>query len=145
VSHLHGHSHPPATAPTLPYPPHPLLLTTRVRGTSMSPPSPPVFQGLERLDRPSSEFNSQLSNILVGQEYKQCVPNLQGEDLVWLVDYLDKVCRPIFLSPLPLKQRRLSIVLILPVQDSRNVSASSEVYVAPGRYSQHRTHFRIPI
>ena len=107
----------------------------------MSPPSPLIFQGLERLNRPSSEFDSQLSNILVGQEYKQCASNLQGEDLVWLVDYLDKVCRPIFLPPLPLRQRRLSIVLILPVQDSRNVSANSEVYVAPGRYSQHRTHF----
>ena len=29
--------------------------------------------------------------------------NLQDEDLVWLVDYLDKVCRSIFFPPLPLR------------------------------------------
>jgi hypothetical protein len=33
----------------------------------------------------------QLSNVLSGEEYTQCVPNLQSNDLRWLVDCLDKV------------------------------------------------------
>jgi hypothetical protein len=52
------------------------------------------LQQLQHLGRPSSEFHDQLGNVLYGEEYKQCVPDLQGDDLVWLVDYLDKVrCR----------------------------------------------------
>jgi len=63
----------------------------------MSPPSPPVLQELHRLDRSSPDFQGQLSRILYGQEYMRCVPDLQGDDLVWLVDYLDKVRRDIAL------------------------------------------------
>ena len=33
----------------------------------------------------------------------QCVPNLQGDDLVWLIDYLDKVCHRITSSYSQLK------------------------------------------
>ena len=67
----------------------------------MPPPNSPVLQQLDRL---LSEFYSQLRNVLCGEKYKQCVPNLQGDDLVWLVDYLDKVCRraALFHSPLEL-------------------------------------------
>jgi len=68
----------------------------------MSSPSPPALQRLHRLDRSSSDFQDQLSNALYGEEYKRCVSNLQGDDLVWLVDYLDKVRRPIALSRSPL-------------------------------------------
>jgi len=57
----------------------------------MPSPSPPVLQKLHRLNGYSSRFHTQLSNVLYGEEYQRCVPNLQGEDLVWLVDYLDKV------------------------------------------------------
>ena len=57
----------------------------------MSSSSTPMLQQLSRLDRSSSGFHDQLSNILCGEEYEQCVPNLQGNDLVWLVDYLEKV------------------------------------------------------
>ena len=53
--------------------------------------SSPTLQQLDLLDRSSPDFHDQLSNVLYGQEYQQCIPNLQGEDLVWLVDYLDKV------------------------------------------------------
>ena len=35
--------------------------------------------------------------MLDDEEYKRCVPSIQGDNLVWLVDYLDKVCRHVSL------------------------------------------------
>ena len=61
----------------------------------MSSPGPPVLQKLYHLNRSSQDFRDQLSNVLHGEEYQQCVPNLHGEDLVRFVDYLDEVCRRI--------------------------------------------------
>ena len=58
----------------------------------MPPPDPPTLQNLHRLDRSSPEFNGQLSDTLYGEEYQRCVPDLRDGDLLWLVDYLDKVC-----------------------------------------------------
>ena len=69
----------------------------------MSPPSPLALQKLHGLDTSLSEFHDQLNGLLHGEEYRQSVPNLQGDDLAWLVDYLDKVrCHVAFLHP-PLK------------------------------------------
>ena len=67
----------------------------------MSSPTSPALQQLLRLNNSSSKFQDQISNVLYGEEYKQCVQNLQGDDLVWLVDYLDKVRRHVtlFCSP----------------------------------------------
>ena len=48
-------------------------------------------------------------------------------------------------SALRLRQHRLSVVSILPTQLSGNVYVSSETYVAPGRYSQRRTPFRLNV
>lgn len=63
-----------------------------------------LLQQLHRLDRSSSEFRDRISGILYGEEYGRCVSNLQGEDLLWLVNYLDKVRRrvPFFHSQLKL-------------------------------------------
>ena len=58
----------------------------------MSSPNHPVLQRFYRLNGSSSDFYDQLNKIHCGQEYKQCVTDLQGDDLIWLVDYLDKVC-----------------------------------------------------
>ena len=66
-------------------------------------PSDNLLKGLDRLDRSSSTFHDKLSNALYGEEFKRCVQNLQGDDLVWLVDYLDKVRRPTALPHSPLK------------------------------------------
>jgi hypothetical protein len=66
-------------------------------------PSLPVLRQLHRLDRSSSGFHDQLSDVLDGEEYKQCVPDLQGDDLVFFVDYLDDVRRRIALPCSPLK------------------------------------------
>jgi len=53
--------------------------------------SPGLLQQLHGLNRSSSMFHDQLSNILYGEEFRQHVPHLQSDGLVWLVDYLDKV------------------------------------------------------
>ena len=67
----------------------------------MSSSNPTALQQLRHLDKSSPDFYKQLSNVLSGKEYVQSVPSLQGNDLVSLVDYLDKVCSPISL-PRPL-------------------------------------------
>jgi hypothetical protein len=101
------------------------------RAFLMSSPSSPALRQLHRLNSSSSGFHNELSNILYGQEYTQCVPNLQGDDLAWLVDYLDRVRRHVVHSTLLLSQRRLSVASILSVPVTGNVYASSEVFVAP--------------
>jgi len=71
-----------------------------LRAFSMSLPNLPALQRLHRLNVSSSGFCDRLSNALYEEEYQQCVPDLQGDDLVWLVDYLDKVPRYV-ISPHP--------------------------------------------
>ena len=60
-------------------------------------PSLNSFRQLRRSDKSSSKFHDQLREVLCGEEYKQWALNIDGEDLVWLVDYLDKVHRRIAL------------------------------------------------
>lgn len=49
------------------------------------------LQQLRDLDTTSLQFHKQLSSCLRGSEYQSAIPNLQGEDLAWLVEYLDGV------------------------------------------------------
>ena len=63
----------------------------------MSSPSSQALQQLHHLDRSSPDFHDKLCNVFYGSEYKKSVPNIQGDDLVWLVDYLDKVRRRVAL------------------------------------------------
>lgn len=49
------------------------------------------LQPLHDLDRSSPQFHKQLIEFLRGNEYRDVVPILQGEDLAWLVEYLDNV------------------------------------------------------
>ena len=58
---------------------------------------------LRRLDKSSSKFHDQVSNVLYGEEYKQWVPTIRGDDLVGLVDYLDTVCCRVSLPHSPLR------------------------------------------
>ena len=51
----------------------------------------PILQQLDRLDKSSLDFPGQLDAILRGQEYEQSVADVQGDDLTWLVDYLNEV------------------------------------------------------
>ena len=48
-------------------------------------------QQLYHLDRTSSTFHDQVSEILYGEEYNQWIPTVQDDDLVMVVDILDKV------------------------------------------------------
>ncbi|KAF9643194.1 hypothetical protein BDM02DRAFT_3151818 [Thelephora ganbajun] len=56
----------------------------------MASPSSPALQRLHHLDASSPNFHDKLHNVLYGEEYANCVPNLKVDDLVWLVEYLDK-------------------------------------------------------
>ena len=50
-----------------------------------------LLQKLRDLDRTSPDFHNQLTDFLRGNEYRDAAPSLQGEDLVWFVNYLDNV------------------------------------------------------
>ena len=68
----------------------------------MSLPSSLALQQLHRLDISSPDFHDQLCNLFYGREYSECAPNLQGDDLMWLVDYLDMVRRHVTFLHSPL-------------------------------------------
>ena len=112
----------------------------------MSSRSP--LRQLRRLDKSSSNFHDRVSNVLYGEEYKQWVPTIEGNDLVGLVDYLDTVrCLASFL-PLPLPRsshRRLSIVSTLLVPLSGSVFVNSDMYAAIERYCHLPIHYRLKI
>jgi len=55
----------------------------------MSPPD--ALKQLDDFDRASPQFHKHLSNFLRSEGYRSVVPSLQGEDLTWLVEYLDSV------------------------------------------------------
>jgi len=69
----------------------------------MSSPNHPILQQFPPIDRSSPDFHDQLDKLLCGQEYEQSVPDLQGDNLIWLVDYLDKVRSRVALPHSPLK------------------------------------------
>ena len=50
-----------------------------------------TMQELPRLDTSSPIFRDQLSDFLNGEEYARYASGLEGDDLVWLIDYLDEV------------------------------------------------------
>jgi len=50
-----------------------------------------VLKQLRGFDRTSSQFHKHLSSFLRSEGYRSAVPNLQGEDLAWLVEYLESV------------------------------------------------------
>jgi len=62
----------------------------------------PLLQ-LRRLDKSSPKFIDELADVLCGEEYRRDVPNFQGDDLLWLVDFLDMVCCRITPPRSPLK------------------------------------------
>jgi len=66
---------------------------------------PTPLQRLRDLDKSSPQFHDQLSDALRRKEYRNCVSNLRSEDLVWLVEYLDRVS-PIHHWPLSTHYRR---------------------------------------
>ena len=67
----------------------------------MSSPSSLALLQLRHLDKSSPDFHDQLCNVLYGEEYTKRVSDLQSDDSVWLVGYLDKVCRRIIFPHSP--------------------------------------------
>ena len=112
----------------------------------MSPPSSQALQELDRLDKASSDFDNKLRDVLYGQEYALHEEHFEDDDLVWLIDYLDEVCRCVAaLFTRRSNQRRPSesIAPTFPLKLPGSVVASSEVYVAPRQSSRRRTSFRL--
>ena len=70
-----------------------------------------TLQQLHYLDRSSPNFHDQLTSVLSGENYKQFVQNLRGNDLVLLVDYLDKVCCHVVLPRSPLESAQALDIL----------------------------------
>ena len=83
-------------------------VTTLPSSTTLSampcetPPSHPALQKLVALDKSIFKFHGQLSDVLYGEEYARCVTELEDDDLLWLVDYLNEVCCRVFPLPSPL-------------------------------------------
>ena len=50
-----------------------------------------VLKQLRGFDRASPQFHKHLSDFLRSEGYQSALPSLQGEDLAWLVEYLDSV------------------------------------------------------
>ena len=100
------------------------------------------LQQLHRLDRSSSEFPDQVSNILYREEYRQCVTNLQSGDLKRFVDYLDEVRRMCRSFARRSSHRRFSILSILPVLLSEGACASLDTYAVLEQYYRPRTSFQ---
>jgi hypothetical protein len=109
----------------------------------MTSPSNPALQKLRDLDKSLSGFHDQLSNVLYGEEYARCVANLQGDDLKWLVDFLDGVRYHVFRARFPLNRRRLLAASLISVLLPGNVCANSGAYAELGLYSPRRTPFRL--
>jgi len=65
---------------------------TLFSSSQLSSPTSTVLQQLYNLNQSSSQFNDQLHNVLHSEVYKHSLLSLQGNDLLSLVDYLDKVC-----------------------------------------------------
>jgi len=108
----------------------------------MIPPDP--LRQLHDLDRTSPQFHKQLRNFLCGDEYRDVVTGLQGEDLVWLVEYLDNVSPQTILSPLCAQHRiRFSSNFPIPqVPDSRSPCMNSEIYAALRRCCRNLVCFQ---
>jgi len=119
----------------------PALLYPQRRTLFMTSTNLPALQKLYHLDRSSPEFHIQLSKVLYSEEYQQCIPNLQRDDLARLIEYLDMVCRHVILPQPRLRQRRFSTISNHQVQRSGSVYASSGVYVEPRGRSRHHTPF----
>jgi hypothetical protein len=101
------------------------------------------LQQLRDLDTASPQFHEQLSSCLRGSEYRNAVPNLQGEDLAWLVEYLDGVSLQTISPTLRSTSVRFSSVFpILQMSHSKNRCTNSERYAALKGCYRNRVHFQ---
>ena len=104
-------------------------------GSPATFPSYPFLQKLNNLDKSSPEFHDQLNNVLYTEEYIQCVTNVQGDNLTWLVDFLDNVSCCVVCGYSGSCRHRPSTVSLSLALLSGNVYVSSKAYVDPGKPS----------
>ena len=114
------------------------------RCTNYHPTNPPcLLQCLRDLDRTSPQFHRRLSTLLGGPECRGVVSSLEGEDLAWLVEYLDNVS----LQVIPLHSRSTSrrsspVFPTLQVWNPRNPYTSSEEYAVLRTFCPSLIYFR---
>ena len=95
--------HSPSSDPTPTPAPYPTSLRGGIfRSSKNFSGSEGPLKQLRSLDKSSSKFRDQISNILYGEEYQQWASTVQGEDLTGLIDYLDKVHYRVLLLRSPL-------------------------------------------
>ena len=74
------------------------------RAVLMSSSTPSTSRGLGRLNRSSFDFHDRLMDAIHGDEYYvECLQDIEADDLVWLINYLDEVRYRFALSPSLLK------------------------------------------
>ena len=104
---------------------------------------PGSLRRLSDLDETSPQFLNQLSEFLRGNECRNAVPNLQNEDLVWLVEYLDSVGLQITFPLCAQPQGRFSpVIQTSRTSHFRNPYMNSEEYVAPTGFYRNLAHFQ---
>jgi len=54
-------------------------------------PLPDILLQFDHLDKNSPQFQDQLTSLPHEEEFNDCIPGLRDEDVVWLVEHLDKV------------------------------------------------------
>ena len=84
----------PTTSPSSPalLPHFPAPHSSQSTGLPTASQSLPALQKLHRLAVSSPDYCDNLYEVLHEEDYQECAANLRGDDLTWLVDYLDKVC-----------------------------------------------------
>ena len=53
---------------------------------------PERLQQFDSLDKNSPQFPDQLTSLLYKEGFKEYILKFRDEDVVWLVEYLDRVC-----------------------------------------------------
>lgn len=106
-------------------------------------PQTEILQKFKQLDTSSSAFPDQLTNLFFQREYKDCIPSLRDEEVVWLVNYLDDVCLFYSLPCSFLSMQRLSnhFKPILPAQRSEDACVNSGGSAVPDNACPSRTYY----
>ena len=106
-----------------------------------------ILQQFKQLDTSSPLFPDQLTSLLYKKEYKDCIPNIPDEDVVWLVNYLDDAC--LYLS-YPLRRSSLDIhrfsnlfKQVLPVPRSGGAYVNSGGSAVPDNDYPSRTYSKV--
>ena len=57
----------------------------------MAAPIHTALQKIHHLDTSLPGYSHQLNEVLHGPEYEKCIEELEKDDQIWLIEYLDKV------------------------------------------------------